>query len=175
MEGDCTRKQWLYKADFKSFALTSQALSVSFCGRTPAVLYHCPNKTNASSAFFCSISFYFLLRHYNIVVRSDHCTLSHCSVPQVPQLLDYTAPSVKTRISILFIHTSRWTANHYKITLREEEAFKMPKKWNLEGQERQSQKEMRCLPAWGTSLWNSSRQQRSPPSNKKLLLLRLFL
>lgn len=89
--------------------------------------------------------------------RQNTAELYFSGAPQVPQLLDFTAPSAKTRISILSIHPSWWTANHYKSTLREK-AFEMPKKWNLEQKKRQSHKEMRWLPVWGTCLQNTSLQ-----------------
>lgn len=98
---------------------------VRFYGHFPAVLYHYPNNSNAPSAFFCSISFYFLLQCYHILARSDQSISSHCSDLSGASA-DYTGPSVKTRISLLSIHPSWWTTNHYKITLREE-AFKMAK------------------------------------------------
>jgi len=43
------------------------------------------------------------------------------------------------------------------------------------GEKSQRQKEIRYLPAWGTSLWNNSLQQTLPPLNKEKPLLLLFL
>lgn len=82
---------------------------------------------------------------------SDLSILSHCCDPRVPQLLDYAAPSMKTWISIVSVHSPWWTANHYNTTLGEE-AFQMPKKWKLEGKEdKATKKQGVCL--YGIHVW----------------------